>query len=95
MECKKKPVVVETDVISLKLREVLILDKQSLARGHLFVVKVLTTSRNQAKRKLCNKCEKVKMADTCNYISGDLLCALLPLFVDGILRSKKKKKFSK
>ena len=47
------------DAISLNLREVLILDKRSLARGHLFAVKVLTTSRNQAKRKLCNKkCER-------------------------------------
>ena len=48
----------ETDVISLKLREVLILEKRSLVRGHLFVVKVLTTSRNQSKIKLCNKCER-------------------------------------
>ena len=39
----------EADVISLKLREVLILDKRGLARGHLFVVKVLTTSRNETK----------------------------------------------
>ena len=28
---------------------------------------------------------KRKMADTFSYISGDLLCAFLPLFVDGIL----------
>ena len=53
--CKDKPVVAVMDVISLKLREVLILDKRSLARGHLFVVKILTTSKNQAKRKLCDK----------------------------------------
>ena len=45
----------EADVISHKLREVLILEKWSLARGHLFVVKVLTTSRHKAKRKLCNE----------------------------------------
>ena len=42
-------------LISLKLRELRILDKRGLARGHLFVVKVLTTSRNKAKRKLCYK----------------------------------------
>ena len=35
------------------------------------------------------------MADIYNYISGDLLCALLHLFVDGILGSTNKKKFSK
>ena len=45
----------EADVISLKLPQVLILGRRSLVRGHVFVVKVLATSRNQAKRKLSNK----------------------------------------
>ena len=35
------------------------------------------------------------MADTYSYISGELLSALVPLFVDGILRNTNKKKFSK
>ena len=34
----------EADVISLKLHEVLTLDKRSLARGHWFVVIFLTLS---------------------------------------------------
>ena len=38
---------------------------------------------------------KGKMADAYNYISGDLLCALLPLYVNGILRNTNKKKSSK
>ena len=59
MACKKKHVVAEVDdFISLKLHEVLNLDKRSLARGHLFVVKVLTTSRNQAKENCAAKLER-------------------------------------
>ena len=85
----------EADVMSLKLRQLLILSKQSLVRGHVFVVKVLTTSRKPSKKKLVQQNVKGKMADTYCYISGDLLCALLPLFVDGILRNTKQKKISK
>ena len=82
----------EADVISRKLCEVLILDKRGLARGHLFVVKVLTTSRNKAK-KFVLQIVKEKMADTYSYISGELLCALFPLFVDGIFKKHKEEKF--
>ena len=35
------------------------------------------------------------MADTYSYVSGELRCALFPLFVDGILRNTNKKKCSK
>ena len=38
---------------------------------------------------------KGKMADTYSYVSGELRCALFPLFVDGILRNTNKKKCSK
>ena len=50
----------EADVISLKLPQVLILGRRSLMRVHVFVVKVLATSRSQAKRKLSNKMSKEK-----------------------------------
>ena len=36
-----------------------------------------------------------KMADTYSYMSGEVFCELLPLFVDGILRNTNKKRFSK
>ena len=85
----------EADVISLKLREVLILDKQSLVRGHLFVVKVLTTSKKPIKKKIVRQIVKEKVADAYSYISGELLCALVPLFVDGMLRNTNKDLFSK
>ena len=48
-----------------------------------------------SKKKLVQQNVKGKMADTCCYISGDLLCAFFPLFVDGILRNTNQKKFSK
>ena len=35
------------------------------------------------------------MADTYSYVSGEVRCALFPLFVDGILRNTNKKKCSK
>ena len=38
---------------------------------------------------------KGKMADTYSYVSGELRCALFPLFVDGILKNTNKKKCSK
>ena len=38
---------------------------------------------------------KEKVVDTYSYISGELLCALVPLFVDGMLRNTNKKIFSK
>ena len=48
-----------------------------------------------SKKKIVQQNMKGKMANTYCYISGDLLCALLPLFVDGILRNTNKKNFSK
>ena len=48
----------KADVTSLKLCEVLILDKRILVRGHLLIVRVLTTSRNQAKENYATKCER-------------------------------------
>ena len=51
--------------------------------------------RKPSKKKLVQQNVKGEMADTYCYISGDLLCALLPLFVDGILRNTNQKKFSK
>ena len=45
-----------------------------------------------SKKKLVQQNVKGKLADTCCYISGDLLCAFLPLFVDGILRNTNQKK---
>ena len=45
------------------------------------------------KKKIVRQIVKEKMADTYSYISGELLCALVPLFVDGILRNTNKKKF--
>ena len=51
--------------------------------------------RKPSKKKLVQQNVKGEMADTYFYISGDLLCALLPLFVDGILRNTNQKKFSK
>ena len=35
------------------------------------------------------------MADAQSYILGELLCALLPLFVDGVLRNRNKEMLSK
>ena len=58
--------------MSLKLHEVPILGKLSLARGHLFVVKALTLQESKQKRNCATKCER-KMVDTCSYISGELL----------------------
>ena len=37
---------------------------------------------------------KGEMADAYSYILGELLCALLPLFVDGVLRNTNKKMLS-
>ena len=48
-----------------------------------------------SKKNIVQQTVKGKMADTHCYISGDLLCALHPLFVGGILRNTNEKKFSK
>ena len=69
MTSKKKLVMAEPDVISLKFHEVLILDKRSLARGHLFVLKVLTIVEKPSKKKIVQHNVKGKMADTYSYIS--------------------------
>ena len=55
----------------------------------------MVKKKKQSKKKILLQIVKEKMADTYSYMSGELLCALVPLFVDGILRNTKKKKFSK
>ena len=85
----------EADVMSLKKHEVLILDKRSLARGHLFVCENFNNVKKPSKKKIVHRNVKGKMADTYSYVSGELRCALFPLFVDGILRNTNKKKCSK
>ena len=53
---EKKPVMAETDVMSLKLRQLLILGKRSLVRGHVFVVKVRPETKQ--KETCATKCER-------------------------------------
>ena len=91
-------VVAEADVILLKLREVLILEysgQAELGERPFVCCESFDNVEKPSKKKIVQQNVKGKMADTYNYISGDLLCALLPLFVDGILRNTNKKKFTK
>ena len=64
------------DVISLKLREVLILDKRSLARRPFVCCENFNNVEKPSKKKIVRQNVNGKMADTYSYISGELLCAL-------------------
>ena len=57
--------------------------------------KSFSNVQKPSKKKIVQQNVNGKMADTYCYISGDLLYALLPLFVDGILRDTNTKNFSK
>ena len=86
----------EADVISLKLHEVLILQAELGERSFVCCESFDNVDEKPSKTKIVQQNVKGKMVDNSyNYISGDLLCALLPLFVDRILRNTNKKKFSK
>ena len=51
--------------------------------------------KKPSKKKIVQQNVKGKMADAYSYIIDELLCALLPLFVDGVLRNTNKEMFSK
>ena len=51
--------------------------------------------KKPSEKKIVQQNVKGKMADAYSYILGELLCALLPLFVDGVLRNTNKKILSK
>ena len=76
---KKKPVVAEVNVISLKLREVLI---------H---VKVTKTRESNIKETGATKCER-EMADTYVCISCELLCVLFLVFCSRNFNKHKEEK---
>ena len=51
--------------------------------------------KKPSKKKIVQQNVKGKMADASSYILGELLCALLPLSVDGVLRNTNKEMLSK
>ena len=51
--------------------------------------------KKPSKKKIVQQNVKGQMADAYSYILGELLCALLPLFVDEVLRNTNKKMLSK